>query len=144
VVEAISRYRSPVGISLDPRGLVGAASGIARFWLRATIRTQEQLLALLGNDADNPAPPVHELTSVPDVREAESLSSKMRGLLDRALDHSTRSSQVELFHHILDQLVADEARIIGRSPTARRRRWSTCTIGHVGASLVERCSKMLR
>lgn len=113
MVEAISRYRSPVGISLDPRGLVGAASGIARFWLRATIRTQEQLLALLGNDADNPAPPVHELTSVPDVREAESLSSKMRGLLDRALDHSTRSSQVELFHHILDQLVADEARIIG-------------------------------
>jgi Abortive infection alpha len=45
--------------------------------------------------------------------EAESLSSKMSRLLDRALDQSTSSSQVELFHHILDQLVADEARIIG-------------------------------
>jgi hypothetical protein len=41
------------------------------------------------------------------------LNSKMRELLDRALDQSTRGSQVELFHHILDQLVADEARIIG-------------------------------
>jgi hypothetical protein len=37
----------------------------------------------------------------------------MRTLLDRALDQSTSGSQVELFHHILDQLVADEARIIG-------------------------------
>ena len=37
----------------------------------------------------------------------------MRTLLDRALDQSTKGSQVELFHHILDQLVADEARIIG-------------------------------
>jgi hypothetical protein len=37
----------------------------------------------------------------------------MRELLDRALDQSTSSSQVELFNHILDQLVADEARIIG-------------------------------
>ena len=37
----------------------------------------------------------------------------MRTLLDRALDQSTKGSQTELFHHILDQLVADEARIIG-------------------------------
>jgi hypothetical protein len=37
----------------------------------------------------------------------------MRTLLDRALDQSTKGSQVELFHLIRDQLVADEARIIG-------------------------------
>lgn len=37
----------------------------------------------------------------------------MRALLDRALDQSTKSSQEELYHHILDQLVADEARIVG-------------------------------
>lgn len=37
----------------------------------------------------------------------------MQRLLDRALDQSTSSSRIELFHRILDQLVADEARIIG-------------------------------
>ncbi|MCV6964107.1 DUF4393 domain-containing protein [Mycobacterium intermedium] len=36
----------------------------------------------------------------------------MRALLNRALDQSTTSSREELYHHILDQLVADEARII--------------------------------
>jgi hypothetical protein len=102
-----------VGYSLDPLGLVGLASGVARFWLRASIRTQEQLVARLGGQGDDPPPPARALAAAPEAQDAESLGSKMRGLLDRALDHSTRSSQVELFHHILDQLVADEARIIG-------------------------------
>ena len=43
----------------------------------------------------------------------DSLSGKMTQLLDRALGQNTRGSQVELYHHLLDQLVADEARIIG-------------------------------
>jgi hypothetical protein len=48
--------------------------------------------------------------------------------LDRALDNSTSSSQVEFFNHILDQPVADEARVISAlsdgssSPLARRAR----------------------
>ncbi len=38
----------------------------------------------------------------------------MSRLLDRALDQNTRGgSEVELYHHLLDQLVADEARILG-------------------------------
>jgi Abortive infection alpha len=102
-----------VGNSLDPLGLVGFASGVARFWLRATIRTQEQLLTLLRNQVDEPPPQVRRLAAVTEEQVSDSLSSKMRGLLDRALDHSTSSSQTELFHHIVDQLVADEARIIG-------------------------------
>ncbi len=108
-----SRYGSRVGNSLDPLGLFGLASGVARFWLRATIRTQEQLVTLLGGQVDDPPPPVRALTVAPEAQATDSLGSKMRGLLDRALDQSTSSSQVELFHHILDQLVADEARIIG-------------------------------
>lgn len=65
----------------------------------------------LGDDpADSPRPPVH---TEPETPDSDTLSSKMRDLLERALDNSTSSSQMELFHHILDQLVADEARIIG-------------------------------
>ena len=98
-----------VGISLDPRALVGAASGLAQFWLRTTIKTQQQLLSLLEDPVDDPPTAV----SAQEAPPSESLGAKMRGLLDRALDQSTSGSQVELFHHILDQLVADEARIIG-------------------------------
>ncbi|MDT5090895.1 MAG: hypothetical protein QOH60_258 [Mycobacterium sp.] len=87
------------------------ATGVARFWLRTGIRTQEQLLGLLGGkaDGDDPSPEADRRTS----QRPDELSEKMRELLDRALDQSTSSSQVELFNHILDQLVADEARIIG-------------------------------
>jgi hypothetical protein len=103
-----------VGNSLDPLGLVALASGVARSWLRASIRTQEQLVKWLGNQHDpKPAAPVQPPAATHQAPAFDSLASKMRGLLDRALDHSTSSSQLELFHHILDQLVADEARIIG-------------------------------
>ncbi len=69
-------------------------------------------MGLLGDHPDDPAPQVHPLQAVPDTPDSDNLGSKMRGLLDRALDQSTSSSQLELFNHILDQLVADEARII--------------------------------
>jgi hypothetical protein len=84
------------------------ASGVARFWLRTSIRTQEQLIALLGDRPEESEPP----EAPPESTANDALGSKMRGLLERALDNSTNSSQLELFHHILDQLVADEARII--------------------------------
>jgi hypothetical protein len=100
-----------VGNSLDPLGLIGITSGVARFWIRTTMRTQEQLLKLLrSQDDDAPARPLPAASQEP---PRDSLGAKMRGLLDRALDQNTNSSQAELYHHILDQLVADEARIIG-------------------------------
>ena len=107
-----SRYGSPVGNSQDPFGIVGMASGVAKFWLRTSIRTQEQLVALLGEQPDEPEPQVRPPQAATESPDTEALGSKMRELLDRALDNSTSSSQMELFHHILDQLVADEARII--------------------------------
>ncbi|MBP1817535.1 hypothetical protein J3E61_001098 [Mycobacterium sp. OAE908] len=101
-----------MGNSQDPFGLVGMASGVARFWLRTSIRTQEQLIGLLGEKAEEPEAPTSPPQAAAEPTDTEALGSKMRGLLDRALDHSTSSSQMELFHHILDQLVADEARIL--------------------------------
>jgi hypothetical protein len=136
-----SRYRSSVGNDFNPLGLVSAASGVARYWLRTSIRTQEQLLTLLGAQDDKPPPPARLLNAAVEALPAESLGSKMRELLDRALDQSTRSSRVELFHHILDQLVADEARIIGAlsdgsaSPLVNVHDWARR--GVVGRAVLE-------
>lgn len=91
---------------------MGLASGVTQFWLRTTIRTEQQILTMLQNPNDE-SPPARELPAAPEAPPEDSLSYKMRTLLDRALDQSTSGSQVELFHHILDQLVADEARILG-------------------------------
>jgi Abortive infection alpha len=99
-----------VGFPLEPRALFGVASGVTQFWLRTTIRTEQQILTMLQILNGEP-PPARELAATPEA--PRSLGSKMRTLLDRALDQSTSGSQVELFHHILDQLVADEARILG-------------------------------
>ena len=102
-----------MGSAQDPLArVVGLASGAARFWLRTSIRTQEQLIGWLGDQSAEPPQVQRTAPSAPETPEPDMLGSKMRELLDRALDHSTRSSQVELFNHILDQLVADEARII--------------------------------
>jgi hypothetical protein len=99
---------------LDPSYLVARTADVARFWLDVTDWTEEQLRNALDAVAPPTPSPSPEAVDAPTLAPAaDSLSAKMRGLLDRALDQSTRSSQVELFHHILDQLVADEARIIG-------------------------------
>lgn len=97
---------------LDRFQLVERTADVARFWLDVTKWTEEQLRHRLDDIAPSPsaAEPVAEAAAAP---ATPTLNSKMRELLDRALDQSTRGSQVELFHHILDQLVADEARIIG-------------------------------
>jgi hypothetical protein len=61
---------------------------------------------------DAAAPPDRRaLTSSPDTTEG--LDTKMHRLLDRAVEQSTAASRHELFHMIVDQLVPDEARIIG-------------------------------
>jgi Abortive infection alpha len=101
-----------VEIPNEARALLGFASGVTQFWLRTTIRTEQQILTMLQILNGEP-PPARELPATPEAPPQSSLGSKMRTLLDRALDQSTSGSQVELFHHILDQLVADEARIIG-------------------------------
>ena len=106
----------PERFDLVKNELVKNTAEVARFWLNVTRWTESQLRDRL----DDIVPPASESkpTSTPASPPApepagQSLSAKMGELLDRALDQSTRGSQVELFHHILDQLVADEARIIG-------------------------------
>ncbi|MFC6127256.1 DUF4393 domain-containing protein [Mycolicibacterium llatzerense] len=42
-----------------------------------------------------------------------SLHDKMNGLLDRAVEQTAHDSRIELYGRIIEQLVADEARIVG-------------------------------
>jgi hypothetical protein len=108
-----------VDFSFDPRGWLGSAVGAARTGINVYDWAEEHVVAALrtGLDALDPdgAPKAlaQEPTPVDDEPAPDSLSGKMTQLLDRALGQNTRGSQVELYHHLLDQLVADEARIIG-------------------------------
>lgn len=67
-------------------------------------------VAAIARSLAEPTPPVRHRTS---RASEESLQEKMAYLLNRALGQSTISSRTDLFHKVLDQLVPDEARIIG-------------------------------
>jgi hypothetical protein len=108
-----------VDFSFDPRRWLGSAVSAARIGIDVYDWAEEQVVGALRNGLDAldpdgaPKASAAEPTSVDDEPDPESLSGKMNQLLDRALGQNTRGSQLELYHHLLDQLVADEARIIG-------------------------------
>jgi hypothetical protein len=105
--------------SYDPRALIGRAVGAARIGLDVYSWAEEQVVGAIRHGLDSIDHPdaleesAPEAAPVPARPDPDSLNGKMARLLDRALDQNTRGSQVELYHHLLDQLVADEARIIG-------------------------------
>lgn len=97
-------------------GAVEAWARVGSNALRSTVAvvrwSERQVLQLLDAriDAARPAPPqplpgggVH----------AEDLNTKLGRLLRQAVDQSTLAGQNELFHKLVDQLVPDEARILG-------------------------------
>lgn len=73
-----------------------------------------------------------------------SLPERMAGLLDRALVQTAQGGRAEFFSKIVDQLVPDEARILGalsdgsRSPLVRIR--TRTRSGGVGESILENAS----
>jgi len=99
----------------DPFGVADRALGAATAGLKLALWSGEQIAALgkTSLEALENAAPL-ELASTPSESAApESLNTKLGKLLDKALDQSTSESQEELYHRLLDQLVADEARIVG-------------------------------
>jgi hypothetical protein len=129
---------------LDPFNLLGRSVGVARLGLRVASWTEQQALQILRSRLDALAPAPRALGAGATSRVAESLDLKMQRLLDRALDQSTRSGQAELFHRILDQLVPDEARIIGAlsdgsvSPLVNVHAWNRA--GILGKATLENAS----
>ena len=105
-----------VAFSYDPRGLIGRAVGAARVGLDVYSWAEEQVVDAIRHGLDSLDPAEALEDAAPEEAPApdpDSLTGKLGRLLDRALDQNTRGSQVELYHHLLDQLVADEARILG-------------------------------
>jgi hypothetical protein len=94
---------------LDPLGLLPRTVTAAKAGLRVASWTEQQAMRLLNARLSTPAAATRELEA---PRPTATLDQKMQSLLDRALDQSTDGSQSELYHHIIDQLVPDEARII--------------------------------
>lgn len=89
---------------LDPLGLWRATSRLASL--------AEREVAAIVRSLREAAEPPQGAAALPRASE-DSLQEKMSHLLTRALGQSTKSSRTELFHKILDQLVPDEARILG-------------------------------
>ena len=112
VIIRTPRRRPLVPKRFDPFGIADRALDAAKVGFKLATWGEEQLATMVKNRLE-------QLDSAPrtppsaDPDAPESLISKMGKLLDRALDQSTAGSQVELFHRLLDQLVADEARIVG-------------------------------
>lgn len=99
----------------DPFGVADRALGAATAGLKLAMWGGEQLAALgkTSLEALENAAPLELSNPAPEPPVKETLNTKLGKLLDKALDQSTSESQEELYHRLLDQLVADEARIVG-------------------------------
>jgi len=106
----------PVVSLFDPFGLlVPTTRTLVKTSAQVVTWTERQVLGALRARLDVAAPPRPPLAIAAgsEGTAAEPLRAKMDRLLDRALEQSTRSGRQELFNKIIDQLVPDEARIIG-------------------------------
>lgn len=113
----------------DPRTWLGSAVDVTRTVLRVAQWAEEQIfdLARTGLDAISPVDDVDDSQTLAlpaasnrsdsdhhhVAKPGERLNQKMTVLLDQALNQGTQDSKLALFDRLLDQLVADEARILG-------------------------------
>jgi hypothetical protein len=101
-----------VASRFDPFGLVALTERTIRAGIKVAGWGERQFYGHLRSRMDATVSPDSALAAAP-PRTPENLDTKMRRLLDRAIEQSTSASRNELFHMIVDQLVPDEARIIG-------------------------------
>jgi hypothetical protein len=103
---------SVASTALSPVKLVGSAFGLG---FKVVGWAERQALNILRDRLDATAPlALPAAPSKPDAETSEeTLDAKLQSLLHRAVAQSTRGGRTELFHKILDQLVPDEARILG-------------------------------
>ncbi len=102
---------SVASTALNPVKLAGAAFSMG---FKVAGWAERQALAILRDRLDATAPPaLPAAPSEPAEKSAATLDAKLQSLLHRAVQQSTYGGRTELFHKILDQLVPDEARILG-------------------------------
>ncbi len=101
---------------LDPFGLLPRTGQAVRSGVRLAGWTERQVMKALRSRLDAAAPLALSAPSSPGPTAkatSTNVQAKMTSLLDRALASSSSSSRQLLFDKILDQIVPDEARIIG-------------------------------
>ena len=113
VILRTPRRRPIVPKRFDPFGIADRALDAAKVGFKLATWGEEQLATMVKNRLEQLESAPRPTPNPKPVGAAENLNTKMGRLLDRALDQSTTGSQVELYHRLLDQLVADEARIVG-------------------------------
>jgi hypothetical protein len=104
---------SPVASRYDPFGIVAMTEQAINAAIKIAGWSERALYGLIRSRMDAVLTPGDGSQAEAPARTPEGLDSKMHRLLDRAIEQSTASSRHELFHMIVDQLVPDEARIIG-------------------------------
>ncbi|GAA4818411.1 Abi-alpha family protein [Nocardioides caeni] len=105
---------------IDPAAIIPAAVTATvsatvttlRLTRRAAGWTERQVLGALRTRLDAAAPSAPLALPAP-ARPADSLQTKLSGLLEQALELGSNESRQALFVKILDQIVPDEARILG-------------------------------
>jgi hypothetical protein len=97
----------------DPLGLADLAVQTVRTGVKVAGWSERQVLSLLRTRLDATIPPADRMLPPSPLKVAEDLDAKLHRLLDPSLENSSGSSRQELFHRILDQIVPDEARILG-------------------------------
>jgi hypothetical protein len=106
------RYVPSMASLLDPLGLLPRAGQAVRTSLKVAGWTERQVMGVLRSRLDAGAPLAISAASTVASSPA-SVQAKMSSLLDSALSQSSAASRQMLFHKILDQIVPDEARIVG-------------------------------
>jgi hypothetical protein len=104
--------------ALNPLKLAGAAFGLG---FKVAGWTERQAMRILRDRLDAatsgplalPSSPTSPDSTTEPASVATTLDAKLQSLLHRAVEQSTAGGRTELFHKILDQLVPDEARILG-------------------------------
>ena len=119
-----SKYLSM--IARDSRHLVGMPLSIAKTGVQVAGWTERQMLALLWSRLGSVAPAT--VAALPAVATVRSLDERMAALLERAVEQSPMSGRSALFSQLVDQLVPDEARILGALSDG-----SGSVLVHVGA-----------
>ena len=120
---------------LDPFGLGRQTVRLGVAVVRAVLGVEDQ--------AEPRALPVPSSTGTSRSHE-RGLDTKMNDLLGKAIELSSTSSRDEVFHHVLDQLVPDEARILSAlsdgAPAAMVHVHAWTRAGLLGEALIENAS----
>lgn len=84
----------------------------ARVSGKPVVWTERQVMKALRSRLDSASPEPSAASTEPAGPDDPSLGTRMRGLLDRALQQTPAAGSTDLYRTLLDRLVPDEARIL--------------------------------